>query len=759
MQKMLKPTERDGHGRAAWFSQLTGDRRFGPALLVVCAIGAGLRIAILAEYLRRNPFAYSPVTDGAVYWEWAGRIARGEWIGRTPFVSAPLYPYLLGLLRYLGGELPAVYISQLILDLITVVVLAWIARERIGPGAGLLAAVAWLVLDEPAFFFTRVLNSTLQVFLVVVVWVALLRWQRHGSWRTAGVSGVLLGLNCLANPAMMVLVVLVPVWMAVSTWARGRHRLPVTQKPSGGQETRHGRSTREVDGQDARPPTIHGQDARAMTVHGQDSLGTAAQAALLAVLAIAVISPATWHNWRACREFIPITACPGITLRQGNGPGAVGTFVGIPGVSAGRDQLFEDAARVYHQATGRPVRWRDVDRYFRDQALDYLRADPVRAAGLVLRRVYWFVSGRYYCDVHQPSWERDTGLARLLWLAPLPTAWLIGPGLVGMMALLRRPLRFGPEWFLLAVPFFVVAAFQYSPRYRLPAIPVIVVAAAWAMTQLPRWRSAPRWAAATAVSAVAAVALGPINRATGFEDPARLAYSNEYNLAVALSRLGRDAEAIDHLHKALTLLPTSPDAHNDLAVLLARRGDVDTAIHHYEQALRFRPGWARAECNLGLALAGRRRFDQAIEHLSRARASRPDSAEIAYNLAVTLAASKRFEEAIHVLREELKRRPDDLSAANNLAWILATCPRGDLRNGAEAVALAERVCRGSSPEQPGFLDSLAAAYAETGRFDQAVAIAERAAELAATRKDPALADRLRLRIELYRQHRPYREGD
>jgi hypothetical protein len=69
------------------------------------------------------------------------------------------------------------------------------------------------------------------------------------------------------------------------------------------------------------------------------------------------------------------------------------------------------------------------------------------------------------------------------------------------------------------------------------------------------------------------------------------------------------------------------------------------------------------------------------------------------------------------------------------------------------------VCRDPNQEQPGFLDSLAAAYAEVGRFDQAAAIAERAADLAAMRNDVALADRLHLRIELYRQHRPFRDKD
>ena len=418
-------------------------------------------------------------------------------------------------------------------------------------------------------------------------------------------------------------------------------------------------------------------------------------------------------------------------------------------------------------------------------------------------------------------------MLRLLWLAPIPTAWVIGPGLVGMVALFRRPMRFAPEWLLLAVPWFVVTVFQYTPRYRLPAIPVIVVAAAWSLTRLVRWRANPKTAMVTVLATAAAMALGPINRATGFENPAGLVYNNEYNLAVALGQLGpsRDAEAITHLRRALSILPNSPEAHNALGGLLDRQGDWEGAVHHYEQALRFRPGWAQAECNLGVVLARRGRFEEAIEYLRRAQQSRPDWPEITFNLAnvlgdsgqsdeaikqyhraltlrpdyadahdhlgivlsqkgqndqavhhwqealridptrsqtrhrlaIALARRGEYERAILLLRQGLSRCPNDRSAANNLAWLLATCPRDDLRRGAEALELAERVCRDPSPPQPAFLDSLAAAYAELGQFDRAAAVVEQAIDLALLRKEDALAERLRQRRELYRQGRPYRE--
>jgi len=767
-------------------------RRFWRGLIAICAVGAVLRVAILVEYLQSNPFAYAPITDGAVYWDWAGRIAAGQWTGQTPFHSAPLYPYLIGGLRALGAGLPTVYVLQIAMDVLTAAALGWIGRARFGSAVGLAAAVAWLIIDEPAFYTTRVLNSTLQVFLVVGLWVLLVRWQRRPAWSLAASIGAVLGLNCLANPAMMLLVPILPLWAIAQAWSDRRQA---------------GDSSAA-----ARSPQLG-------PVAGQTAVGLA--------IAVVFISPATWHNWRACGEFIPITACPGITLRQGNGPGAVGTYVAIPGVSHGREHLFADAARVYQQATGRPVRWRDVDAFFRDQALAYWREDPARAAGLILRRIYWFASGRYYCDVHQPTWERDQGFAQLLWLAPVPTAWLIGPGLVGMAALIRRWRRFGPEWLLLALPLLVVAVFQYSPRYRLPAIPVLVVMAAWAAMQAVRWRENRRWTIAAAVAAVIAIALGPVNRATGFEDPAGLAYNNEYNVAIALGKVGRKTEAMARLRRALRILPTSPDAHNDMGALLAEEGRWDEAIRHYQQALQSRPGWATAECNLGVAYASLGQLDKGIEHYRRAQQRRDDWPEIAYNLANALADSgrtaeaveqflkalrlrpdyvdardhlgvvlarlgrddeaidewqrvlrtapgrrvtrnrlamilsktKRYDQAIAVLREGVRRQPDDLSTANNLVWLLATCPRDPLRRGAEAVALGERICRTAAWKEPALLDSLAAAYAETKQFDKAVETASRALTLLGKDDTTGRAARLTERLELYRRGRPFRGKD
>ena len=95
--------------------------------------------------------------------------------------------------------------------------------------------------------------------------------------------------------------------------------------------------------------------------------------------------------------------------------------------------------------------------------------------------------------------------------------------------------------------------------------------------------------------------------------------------------------------------------------------------------------------------------------------------------------------ALEHYREALRVKPDDPASLNNMAWFLATTRDDSLREGAEALVLAERAARLVSYGNPVLLDTLAACYAEVGRFGQALATAEQAARLALEMGDPELA--------------------
>jgi Flp pilus assembly protein TadD len=94
---------------------------------------------------------------------------------------------------------------------------------------------------------------------------------------------------------------------------------------------------------------------------------------------------------------------------------------------------------------------------------------------------------------------------------------------------------------------------------------------------------------------------------------------------------------------------------------------------------------------------------------------------------------------------------------NDLAWILATHPDSSVRNGTQAVKLAEAACR-LDPQQARFWGTLDAAYAESGRFEEAIATAERAAKLATSQGLNAISEAARDRLKRYRTAQPFRQG-
>lgn len=197
--------------------------------------------------------------------------------------------------------------------------------------------------------------------------------------------------------------------------------------------------------------------------------------------------------------------------------------------------------------------------------------------------------------------------------------------------------------------------------------------------------------------------------------------------------------------------------HNNLGTALMLKGRFDEARPHYEEALRLRPLYSEALNNMGVLLTREGRVSEALPLLEAAVRLSHRRAGVYGELAVALAFEGRFEDAINYYQLAIAAKPDSVEAHNNLAWIFATHPEARHRNGAEAVRLAEQACKLSDYKKAILIGTLGAAYAEAGRFEDAIAAAEKAAALAVAAGDTALADKNRELTALYRQGQPYRE--
>ncbi len=225
------------------------------------------------------------------------------------------------------------------------------------------------------------------------------------------------------------------------------------------------------------------------------------------------------------------------------------------------------------------------------------------------------------------------------------------------------------------------------------------------------------------------------------------------NLGFCLSRLDRPGEARTCYERALAVNPDDALAHTGLGSLAEAEGHLDEAILHFKKALETDPRLYVSRRNLGLAFARQGRLDQALVHLRHALRTEPRDLEVHKTLVVLLLEHERTDQALPHLEALVAVDSDDVQARTLWAWILATNPRDELRDGEKAVLHAREACKQTQYRRPEPLDALAAAYAETGRFQEAVQTAERALPLA---RGGPLAAGLEKRIDLYKQGKPYR---
>ena len=134
-------------------------------------------------------------------------------------------------------------------------------------------------------------------------------------------------------------------------------------------------------------------------------------------------------------------------------------------------------------------------------------------------------------------------------------------------------------------------------------------------------------------------------------------------------------------------------------------------------------------------------------------------AEAQFHLAMTLHMQHQMAQAIAHYTETLRLQPDHAVALNNLAWIRAANARAEFRDGPEAVRLAQRACELTGYKEPMSVQTLATALAEAGRFEDAVAMAEQARQLALAGGQRQLAENDLKIIKMFTNRQPYHEAD
>jgi tetratricopeptide (TPR) repeat protein len=676
-------------------------RHWARWLALVAGTALLLRLVYLAE-IGGTPFASVLIGDGQQYDAWAQRIAGGDWIGHGVFYQAPLYPYLLGaVFAVVGHSLLAVRLLQAVLGASACAMLALAGRRFVGARAGLVAA-ALLALYPPAIFFDGLIQkSSLDLFLVVLLLVLLGEFLDRHRWPWLAGAGLALGAFMLNRENARVVYPVVMLWL----WFFFR------ESPA----------------------------RRRLNWLAVFTLG----------VAVAVV-PVGVRNAYVGGEFLISTSQAGPNFYIGNHAGALGSYE--PLVAGHGNAAFErdDATKLAETAVGRHLSPGEMSDYWLARTFRDIRQAPGQWLALLGRKLLLTFNAAEVVDTEsiEVYAEHSRMLGTLFWfdfgvILPLAAigAWQT-----------RR------EWKRLALLYAQagslaasVALFYVLARYRYPIVPVVLLLAGATLAAVPTsiraWRGwVPGLAIGAAVALLARLPIVPaadetnLNMGTALITLGRpadalpwleraIAAAPDYaaphfNLGVASARTGDRQKSLEEFATAVRLSPADFEARSSLALALQESGDQAGAVAAFREAVRLQPENPRAEFNLANALHAAGQAEEAIAHYEVAMRLKPDYAEAHSNMALAMQASGNLAGAIDHMQAAARPQPASAAIEFNLAELLNEAGRG-----AEALQCYEQAAR-LAPDSLDVQYALAQAYGRASRWREALDTLQKSAALA-----------------------------
>jgi len=224
----------------------------------------------------------------------------------------------------------------------------------------------------------------------------------------------------------------------------------------------------------------------------------------------------------------------------------------------------------------------------------------------------------------------------------------------------------------------------------------------------------------------------------------------------ALMKQGRWPESVAHYEAALRLDDSLAEAHNNLGIGYMQAGRVADGVAQLRAALKLNPTDAETKYNLGQALNQEQKWNEAYEVLSLLATEAPSDFNTQFQCGVALEHLGQTRDAMSHYAAALLKNPDFPEALQHLAWIAATDARAEFRNGEQAVELASRACELTGQQRPSMLLTLAAAYGEVGKFDNALTTLDKVTALAKTQHQEQLVTQAEQMRKLFQRGKPFR---
>jgi tetratricopeptide (TPR) repeat protein len=433
-----------------------------------------------------------------------------------------------------------------------------------------------------------------------------------------------------------------------------------------------------------------------------------------------VILPVTIRNYVKGGEAVLIASNGGFNFYIGNNPQSDGLMAVLPGVRPDWWGGMQDAAAIAQANMGRILSAGEVSSFYYRAALRFMRHEPGMAFRLMLHKLRYF-----WNDVEVPNpqniyffADKYTPIVRFL---PISFGMLVPFAFIGVVLSGKRRLvgQF-PLWGYGLAYMVSVVAFFVTSRFRLPIVPIVILYAAFGFIELLHLFADRKWFASVGC-VLAIVLLWPFLHTediAGLKDHA-VSYCK---VARALSEKEEYEAAEIACRKAIEKEPKLALAHETLGSLKLAQHDLTDGIKSLRRAIEL-------------------------------DANRP----VYTLLAGALIALNRHAEACRVLEQGIKALPGQVELRFHLAWLLSTCTNSRVRDGKEALRIVDETLADQQPSAA-LIDAKAAALAELGRFDEAVATAKQALGLLGTSPDElSLRRAIAARLKLYESKKPFRD--
>lgn len=513
----------------------------------------------------RSPISYQPGPDEDYYQRFGAAVASGSGANGSEFTFMdPGYGFLLGGIFKLTGVNPfAVYLLQLLLDCATVYGILLAGRLLGRPRAGMFGAVSYAVAATAIMFCATLLKET-AVAAVMTWWVVYALCVRNSRAKIAwAVFGVLCGLGIALRSTLALLGLAGVLWAAM---------------PGAMGESRQGMSPRSV-----KPRWI--------------------EPALVVAGMVLALWPLSLRNEHAFGSASPLPHNGGIVLHQAYNMDNPASSLWIPPFVdyLNPSEIWRGYAAEAQRREGRSLAPREVDDYWRDQALLFMREHPRWVLADVWRKGAMFLASSEIPNNRDMGEEREFS-PLLAWLPP-PMPWLVAMGLVGLVWLAIQDRR----WVIVAVPIGVswltMAAFWAEDRFRFHALPMLALTSGvWIDGMISGFRdrgtAAGRYRAAVGLAGMAA--LLALSLWLGARHPAPAVRPD--HAIWGYIKMGNPAAARALAERSVVAQPDNEPVLEALGYLAARTGNYADAIRYYRSAVKLRPHSHLAHFNLAKSL-------------------------------------------------------------------------------------------------------------------------------------------------------------